>query len=366
MKSVDNSLRDQTPMCVVIKVKSKNNNKMKKTNRMFGMLCMVGVVALLVSSCKKNESKTVSIGLPTFEESIVDGGGEKLYIDFNASNALKWNGNDEIMIYNLDAENGTKTVKKVYSTGASAEGATNANFDGDDLGDKMDHYFIFYPVSKIATGTSALNNINYETFTVPAEQDYTLINGNPSVDPDGLAAACEVSSLTSHFSLKHIFGVCRLRLKGTNKKVTKIELIDEHHGLAGNVGMKLHEVNMNTFSNLMNLYTLASNGTSGMNPSFISQWNTYRETLGYTSEATSHKITLNCVTEATPEGVQLNESTVTPFYIAVRPGAFIDGFKIKVYFGNESKEILNYNTPNTAYRIRPGVISGFTPTVDWN
>ena len=145
---------------------------------MFGMLCMLGMIALLASSCEKNETKTISIGLPAFEETNVD--GEKLYIDFNASNALKWNANDQIMVYNLNATDGTKTVKAVYSTGAEAEGTINANFDGDDLGNKMDHYFIFYPVSKIISGTGSLNEINYEEFNVPATQSYTLVNGKPS------------------------------------------------------------------------------------------------------------------------------------------------------------------------------------------
>lgn len=342
---------------------------MKKSYRMFCTVCMVGAVAFLASSCKKNQEKTtLSIGLPeAFEETLGEPSeGERLYVDFNNGNTYKWNGNDQIMVYNLDATDGTLTTKAIYSTGASAEGSTTASFDGDDLGPKKDHYFFFYPTSAIVNGTSKLNVDNFETFKIEDSQDYTLINGNATVDPKALAAAVEVNSASSGAQLKHIFGVFRLRLKGTTKSVEKIVLKDLHHGLAGTATMKLHEVNMATFQSLMNNYTLVQDGEMGMNPSFVSAWNTYNESLCYSAQATGNQITLNCVTEATPDGVALNNTTVTPFYIAVRPGALIDGFKVDVYFkGGTMKTIENYAHPKTSYRIKAGAITGFTPTVAW-
>ena len=69
---------------------------MKKTYRMYGTLCMVGMMAFLASSCKKNEENAnVTIGLPAFEEVIGDESGERLYVDFNNGNTYKWNGGDE-------------------------------------------------------------------------------------------------------------------------------------------------------------------------------------------------------------------------------------------------------------------------------
>ena len=340
---------------------------MKKTYRMFGTLCMMGVMAFFASSCNKNNEETaVSIGLPAFEEVSGDDLGEKLYVDFNDGNAYKWNAGDEVMIYNLDANDGNNTVSAIYTTGASAEGQTLAVFNGDDLGAKKDHYFVFFPVNKIDQNRPLGQN-NYQYFLVPESQEYTLVNGNPNVptvDRKGLAAACEINTITSRFTLHHIFGICRLKLKG-DKTVTKIELIDPHHGLAGEVGMKLHEVNMAKFQDLMDKYTLATDQQSGMNPAFISAWNTYRQELGYTSQAgvgctinpDGHTITLDIPSP----GVTLNTTTVTPFYIVVRPGAFIDGFTIKVYYEGGSTTITKYQNPKNSYRIRAGYITSFTP-----
>ena len=324
--------------------------------RFFGSICMMGAMALLVSSCMKTDEKAdMTIGLPTFEE--VNGEPnevDRLYVDFADGNKFKWNANDEVMVYNLDAANGENTVKAVYSTNAAAEGQTTAHFTGDDMGDKMDHFFFFYPASKV--NTEGLDHDNYETFTVPAEQTYTLVNGNPTVDPNSLAAACEVNSIGQALTLKHIFGICRLKLKGT-KTVSSIVLHDNAYGLAGQVSMKLHAVQMGKFSQLLDEYTLVQDGSPELNASFVEDWYNYSKDLGYNAKPTGNEITLNC-----PNGVQLNSSTQTLFYIAVRPGAFIKGFTITVNFTDGTNAVINnYANPKNSYKIKPGTITGFAP-----
>jgi hypothetical protein len=330
---------------------------MKKTFRLLGMICLAGTL-VVASSCKKNEETTkVTIGLPQFEEVEGEPGEEaKAYIDFNANGAFKWNANDQIMIYNLDAENGANTAKAVYTTDANAEGQSVVTFTGADLGKKKSHFFIFYPVSKVATGTNSLDVDNYETFNVPAVQTYTTINGNPTIDPTSLAAACEVSSLSEQFTLNHIFGVCRLKLKGT-KAVRSIVLHDNAMALAGNVTMKLNKVEMARFSDLLDQYTLIQDGQAELNSQFVQAWNQYRTELGYSAEANGNDITLNC-----PD-VKLNPTTQTLFYISVRPGAFIKGFTITVNFADGTSTTLNnYANPKNSYRIRAGFITGFAPS----
>ena len=339
---------------------------MKKTNRIFCMACLVGAMAFVASSCKKQEEKSATnINLPGFEEVVGDvNETDRAYLDFTDGNKFKWNNNDEIMVYNLNESDGTKTEKAIYATDGNAEGKTNSIFHynrGTQFTTPQGHYFMFYPVSKVATGTDGLDKDNYETFTVAATQNYTLdANDNPVLDPTSMGMACEVGSLNESFTLKHIFGVCRLRLKGV-KAVERIEIEDNSFGLAGNVSMKLHEVNMNTFSEMMNNYLLA-NPDGTLNPSFVSQWNSYRTTLGYNVSNVSKKITLNCITDATPTGVQLVKTAQTLFYFGVRPGAFIRGFKATVYFtDNTSVEVNNYNYPKDSFRIRAGVITSFSP-----
>ena len=321
---------------------------MKRNNRLFFAICMVSSLALLASSCKKNEENAeATINLPHFEEyGDVDGG--RLYIDFS-NNTYKWNANDEVMFYNLDAEDGTQTIKSVFTTTASAEGLTSAVFTGDDLGAKKDHFFVFYPTNKIVNGTAALDADNYETFSVDGEQTYTLVKGNPTVDPTSLAAACETDNAKS-FMMKHIFGVMRLKLKGV-KTVDHLEVVDNSFNLSGNVTMKLHEVNMTTFSDIMDAYA----ADYGSHEADLAE---YLQVLGYSSEPAGKTMVLNC-----PNGVQLSENTQTVFYISMRPGALVNGFKVNVYFTDGTHDAIDqYNSFKQSYCIKPGVIKGFAPT----
>lgn len=323
---------------------------MKRNNRLFFAMCMAGSLALLASSCKKNEENNeVMISLPQMEEA-GDFDGDRLYIDFNQNNTYKWNGNDEVMFYNLDAEDGTQTIKSVFTTTAAAEGATNALFFGDDLGAKKDHFFVFYPTNKIVNGTQSLDVDNYETFSVDDEQQYTLVKGKPTVDPTAMAAACETENLKS-FTMKHIFGVLRLKLKGV-KTVQSLELIDNTHNPSGNVTLKLHEVNMTTFSNLMDAYASDYNN-SQLTPEDLAA---YLQQLGYSSEPEGKTITLDC-----GDGVALSETTQTHFFFVLRPGALIDGFKVNVYFTDGSNDAIEYPNHNTAQCIKAGVIKSCGP-----
>ena len=92
---------------------------MKKMNKLFVALFVAGSFAMLLGSCKKNDTaSTMNIGLPQFEEEMEG----RAYIDITNSNSFKWNANDQVMAYNIDALHGDQTVKAIWSTNASAEG----------------------------------------------------------------------------------------------------------------------------------------------------------------------------------------------------------------------------------------------------
>lgn len=339
---------------------------MKKTYRLFCTVCMAGALAFLASSCKKNDEKaSFKLVLPEFEEAIGDPDeADRAYIDFS-TNTFRWEANDQVMIYNIDNE-GQNTKKALYATGANAQGQSQAYFnyeDGTVLGEKEDHLFFFYPVSKIQNGTAALDSDNREYFSVSRVQDYTLDQaGNPTIDPNAMALACETEVISDNFNLKHIFGVCRLRLFGADITVDSIQLVDNDMSLTGSVSMKLHEVNMNTFTELMGAYKLVNNGEPDLNPSFVNAWNEYKAQLGYMPQGNGNVVTLNCHTNEV-DGVELTRTAQTVFYISVRPGAFIKGFTINVFADGETTpiEIANYNYPKDSFRIRAGVITGFSP-----
>lgn len=315
---------------------------MKRMNKLFMAMLVAGSFTLLLGSCKKNENVTkMTIGLPQFEEEY-DG---KAYIDITNSNSFKWNANDEVMVYNLDAEDGTQTTKAVYATTANAEGQKTANFTGDDLGAKKDHFFVFYPCAKIVNGTSSLDKDNRETFSVSDQQEYTLVNGNPTIDHAGMAMACETNNVNS-FTLKHIFGALKLRLTGEGN-VTSIVVEDKRFNLSGNVNMKLHEVYMDRFTALQNAFVSASDPYG--DASFVSEWNSYKDQLGFNTQGGGKTITLNC------PSVQLSASE-TLFFVGLRPGALKYGYKIYVYTeGNEEPYVFE-NDATWNYGIKAGII----------
>lgn len=315
---------------------------MKKMNKLFVALFVAGSFAMLLGSCKKNDTaSTMTIGLPQFEEEMEG----RAYIDITNSNSFKWNANDQVMAYNIDKANGTQTVKGIWSTNASAEGKASASFTGPDLGSKKDHYFVFYPCDKVASGEDPLDASNFETFNVPDQQDYTLVKGKPTIDKAGMAMACESANFKS-FTLKHIFGTLKLRLTGTGK-VTQIVVEDKRFNLSGSATMKLHEVDMDKFTTLQNAFVSADDPYN--NDSFVSDWNSLKNKLGYSTQGGGKTMTLNC------PSVQLS-STETLFFIGLRPGALKYGYKIYVYTEGANEPQVFENAADWHYGIKAGVI----------
>ena len=329
---------------------------MKMNFKSICMACLAGTLAVLASSCKKQDTDTASFTLVLPEMAQESPEGEKAYIDFNANNVFKWNANDAVMAYNLAQDNSNLvSVKGVFTTGESAEGQQRANFSGTSLGDMLDYYFYFYP-SKRAVGT--LDVDNRETFIVDAVQDYTTTSaGNVTVAKDALSMACSVSAPTSSVNMKHIFGICRLRLKGdSSKTVEEVRVVDNAFNLHGSVSMKLHEVDPDQFTGFINNF-------NPDNATYMEGLNTYLQTLGYESTPSANDpkiLTLNC----SGKNITLNENTQTVFYMVVRPGAFAKGFKIQVkYVGDDTYyETTQYANGNLAYRMKPGIITTFSPT----
>ena len=72
---------------------------MRKSIKMFGAMALVGALAFVGSSCKKNNTNNTSsikLGLPTLEETSVD--GERVYIEYSdLANSTLWSRGDQVM-----------------------------------------------------------------------------------------------------------------------------------------------------------------------------------------------------------------------------------------------------------------------------
>lgn len=320
---------------------------MKKTNKLFLTMCVAGSFALLFGSCKKNEdTQKVTVNLPTFEEE-VDG---RAYVDYANGRKFMWNANDQVVIYNLDQQ-GVASEKAIYATDADAQGRALATFayqSGDQLTAKKYGYFVFYPVDKVSDG--ALAEGNYETFTVPGTQNYTVDPaGYPTVDAAGMALACDLSALNSTFTLKHIFGALKIKMIGADA-VTKIEVEDHRYNLQGTATMKLHEVSMDEFNTLQTIF-VGNNDPESL-VSWQGAWGDYKELLDYSAFGTGKVMTLNC-----EEPVELNTEEETLFIIGLRPGALKYGYTIKVYTveGGEQPYVIE-SEDDWHYGIKAGVV----------
>lgn len=347
---------------------------MKKTYRLFCTMCMAGVLAFLATSCKKNdaiESKVIRIAMPEFTEEWGEPDeADRAYIAFNSTSPwdFKWNAYDEIMVYNLDEADGTNTRKALYVTDDSAEGAALASFQysaGAKLGrTKIDHFFVFYPAGMVANGTTPLDGDNREYFHVNRNQDFTEFTNEAggrdvTVDPESFAMATELESVEDQFTLHHIFGICNINLRGVlGTVIDSVVVVDNEINLTGDMSLKLHVVNMATFSSIQELYKLEN-----LEGSFLAAWAAYRAELGVMSEPTGKSVAINCHT-ADHNGVELQGTYyLAPFYIPMRPGALIKGFVINVYYNGLAEPLVinKYATPKNSYRIKAGVCTHFSP-----
>ena len=316
---------------------------MKKTNKLFLTMCVAGSFALLFGSCKKEDAKEVTVGLPTFEEEV----DARAYVDYGNQNQFCWNQGDQIVVYNLDAS-GSGSEKAIYQTDTE-DGRTYATFThvgGDNLSAKKYGYFVFYPADK---AESALEEGNYQTFTVPGTQTYTIDSAMmPTLDHAGMALACDLESVNSAFTLKHIFGALKLKLTGEGS-VTKIEVEDARYNLYGTAKMKLHEVTMDQFTTLQNNFIATNDPDNDWG--FQTLWASYLSELGYSAEGAGKVMTLNC---ETPVQLKANEPTLFP--IGLRPGALKYGFQLRVYLDGQNEPVVfDYTDSNWNYGIKAGV-----------
>ncbi len=322
-------------------------------NKLFCTMCMVGGFAVLLGSCKKNdEAESLAISLPAFEEE-VDG---RAYIDFANGGAFKWEGNDQVVIYNLDNRNGTNSQKAIYQCQSNAAGQATSRFSyysGDRFSAKKFGYFAFYPVAKV--NEAGLNENNYETFSVPNMQVYKTVGNTVTVDPAGMAMATDLPSLGASVNLKHIFGVLRLKIKG-NGSVNGIEVIDERFNLSGTASMKLHEVKMDVFTTLQNRFAEVDDPYA--DDQFLNTWNEYKSLLNYSANGTGKTMTL-----AMDSPISLLGPTEEQhFIIGLRPGALKYGFTVKVYLQGENEPVVFDFTGanNLHYGIKAGKIKSLT------
>jgi hypothetical protein len=319
---------------------------MKKVTRIIGAICMMGLLAFVSTSCKKekdNDETTINVVVSGFEQD-----GERAYIDANY--AFMWHESDYIRVYNLaDEENADESMTSVFSKIGNSTGET-ARFRGPSVGaKKAEGYRIFYPIDMVKGTAEEINltlqNGNRQVFQVRDHQQFEAYN-TPThhmslVDGNAMPLAIDPENLTDNVTLKQIFGVAAFQLRISNQYaeevvVDSIKLIDNYHNITGDVSLKLHMVNPASLNAVSNEYF-----------EHYSQYTDFEDfatrviapalsAMGWDPDETStgKEITLNCTYEH-DGGLNGQSVLVAPYYtefaFMLRPLALSHGFQLLVY-----------------------------------
>ena len=313
---------------------------MKKTFRMIGMACLVGVFAFAASSCKKDKTEVTSfkVNMPVVEEVSVD--ESKAYIDISDGNHMKWYRDDEIAFYNLAADY-THSIRNVYTLSNGANTA-NGYFTGDVMGELeegWDGYYGFYPASKVVN--HPIGPRNSQTFDVPAKQLIkTDIPCGVLMDPTSLVMACKGGLIMENAEMQHIFGFAGLKLKG-DKVVEKIVVTDNETSLSGDITLDLPYITDGNAVLLKNRCLELADYRTDINTVWA-HIGEMTDAMNYSAHGTGRTMTLEC-----GEGIELNPDDYTRFIMTLRPGAFVGGFSVTVYYTDNTNETFGKYDPNS-------------------
>ena len=324
---------------------------MKKVTRLFGAICMMGLLAFVSTSCKKNQENgemTINVSVPGFSTE-----GDRAYI--TTDGLFMWHENDYLRIYNLaDEANASQSKTAVYSKIGNSTGPW-ARFRGPSLGArKLEGYRVFYPIEMVSGSSQEiennLKNENRQVFKVSDEQEFSSYNIEgvhhySMVDPKAMPMAVRQEKLTDNAVLDQMFGVASFSLQaanGENMVVDHIVLEDKFFNITGEVSVKLHKVDTARLNGVMRAYL---NDYKGFTDAFVENvlapelsWLGWYPTPGSTDKI----ITMDCVYEhedgeTKGETLGINPAK-TDFNFILRPLALSKGFTLTVY-------LEGFNTP---------------------
>lgn len=338
-------------------------------------VCMLGLVALVATSCKKNEEKanSFSASFGTLEEVSIDG-DDRAYIHIYTVNGkeiheTRWQAGDQIKIYNC--ENGNAGIFQTETE----QPANVAQFfnTGPSIG-YASEYYAFYPAGMARTeeGGDGWDG-EYQTFTLdPIQFVYprgTTAN-NYTVSGFSIPQAAKKAYSDPIYEHKIIFGLAYFKVKcdgadngdGEARYVEKIEVTDNHFNLHGTVTLRPNKIWPDTLSAMMT--RLKAGGVN--DPQYKRLWNEYViNELGYSAQGRGRTLVMDYrnPTLNGGKGVQLGIQQDQRLPICLRPGAFAYGFTLTIYVrdGQDVKPITinKWNGENRNMAAEPGKIKNF-------
>jgi hypothetical protein len=304
-------------------------------------VCMLAVVALAFTSCKKNNEqkegirfsgRTEAFVVNTFDE-------DRAYIGTNGNTNTFFEENDQIMVYNLNSDDATHTNYGIYWT--------------DKAGHRVDWYyssgtvinhnptetalFAFYP-AEIVNNARLWEGENEAMFEIVNHQEYRKI-GNQVVAPKttfAMAAADTVAAGVDEkeFQFRNIMGGLWLRLTDNQARtITSIVYEDNTFDVTGRVHLKIDKVDPDVLLSLLNNY--GQPGNAEALAAYISE-------SGYFVDDAHAALKGKVITLDCGEGVQLSANSAKDFLITLRPLAMFDGCKITFNFAEGEPLVYNF------------------------
>jgi hypothetical protein len=333
-------------------------------------ICLMGMVALLATSCNKNKETSMVYKCtmdPTETHFDQEAGmwdneeNGRVYID--ATYQVTFEADDEVMLFNIDEATPANSECAMYkvinagTTGAGAGSIANLEAVSETISeDIIDAKYAFYPGANV--NTASLTTDNRSVFTLATEQTYRENDGTPIIPAGALYMAAKIDKAgegqiqNDNFAFRNICGILELKFYSpTGKTVTSIELINNDMNICGDVTLIVPEVEPATMTSLFKTFVADPEDAAN-----IAEMNDYKQQVGYYVENGTNTLTLNI-----PNGKQLatEKANANSFYFVLRPLALMNGFDVTLNFSEGEPKTIH----STAYNkntIKPNTFRVFT------
>jgi len=325
-------------------------------------VCMMAVVALAFTSCKKNNGQTEGMRFSgtaqNFEVQSFD--EERAYIVLNGTKfSTNFEANDQIMVYNLNSDDATRTNYGIYWTDRDGHTVDWYYSSGTVINHPTTetNLFAFYP-AEIVNNARLWEGDNEAMFEITDHQVYRT-KGSTVLIPKGTMAMASKDVVAAYveekeFDFKNIMGGLWLRLTDNqNRKVTSIVYEDNMFNVTGRVHLKIDEVDPDILTDLLNNYDPS-------NTTYMTSLTDYITRSGYYVDDANNYLKGKTITLDCGEGVQLG-STPKDFFIIMRPLAMYGGFKVTFNFAEGQPLEWSYTGPASGLNlmIKPNNLNRF-------
>ena len=321
-------------------------------NKFAKMMCLLAILALVGTSCKKNE-ETVTCKA-TFAELEVEDGAKSYLV----GSRIQWEPTDNVVIFNTDNRDEVEEAFYHPSGAGNTVNLTPVN-GGLTNTNTLGAFYGFYPANVegggYQSGSAAADGSHITArFLLPKEMQYREKNGKPVLPTNALACAGKdaASYVLSdvHFDMYPICGVLQLRFFSPvpNKKIERIVVTDKRFNTTGYLDLYIDMINSAELTEWINSYNESE--------SYLASLLLYKQSIGYYVPEGAENPDLGGVVTLQCGNLPLSTNPYKPndFYIPLRPLACYKGFNVDVFFTDHT--YANAITTAKKNMIKPNVL----------